>query len=130
MSLLALYALGGYLVSQVRLHGGYATQGSQHCAISYRSAYSSFALQGLMPCGVLISGIGFTYSLTYATQGVVNTLTDLRRASGAFQRVRSLVQNSEPDPSMYGALPPGETCNDCFRPTKRGSSLAGPVTLQ
>ncbi|KIZ01894.1 hypothetical protein MNEG_6063 [Monoraphidium neglectum] len=43
----------------------------------------------------------------YATQGAVNTLSDLRRASGAFDRVRSLVQTSDPDPSMYGALPPG-----------------------
>lgn len=58
-SLLMLYAWGGYLVSQ-----------------------------GLMPIGVLISGIGFTFSLMYATQGAVNTLSDLRRASGAFERVR------------------------------------------
>lgn len=58
-SLLMLYAWGGYLVSQ-----------------------------GLMPISVLISGIGFTFSLMYATQGAVNTLSDLRRASGAFERVR------------------------------------------
>ena len=57
-SLLALYAWGGWLVSQ-----------------------------GVMPVGVLISGIGFTFSLMYATQGAVNTLSELRRASGAFSRV-------------------------------------------
>lgn len=77
-SLLALYAWGGWLVSA-----------------------------GLMPVRVLVSGIGFTFSLMYAVQGSVNTLSELRRASGAFQRVRDLIQNSEPDPSMYGALPPG-----------------------
>ncbi|GLI67398.1 hypothetical protein VaNZ11_011584 [Volvox africanus] len=77
-SLLALYAWGGWLVSS-----------------------------GLMPVRVLVSGIGFTFSLMYAVQGSANTLSELRRASGAFQRVRDMVQNSEPDPSMYGALPPG-----------------------
>jgi ATP-binding cassette subfamily B (MDR/TAP) protein 8 len=54
-----LYAWGGYLVSQ-----------------------------GMMPVGVLVSGIGFTFSLMYATQGAVNTLSELRRAAGAFDRVR------------------------------------------
>lgn len=77
-SLLALYAWGGWLVSQ-----------------------------GVMPVGVLISGIGFTFSLMYATQGAVNTLSELRRASGAFSRVRGMLQSADPDPSMYGALPPG-----------------------
>jgi ATP-binding cassette subfamily B (MDR/TAP) protein 10 len=57
-SLLALYAWGGWLVSK-----------------------------GLMPLSVLVSGIGFTFSLMYATQGIVNSLTDLRRASGALSRV-------------------------------------------
>lgn len=59
LSLLTLYAWGGYLVSQ-----------------------------GIMPVGVLVSGIGFTFSLMYATQGAVNTLSELRRAAGAFDRVR------------------------------------------
>ncbi|GFR53209.1 hypothetical protein Agub_g15916 [Astrephomene gubernaculifera] len=77
-SLLALYAWGGWLVSR-----------------------------GLMPVRVLVSGIGFTFSLMYAVQGAANTLSELRRASGAFQRVRELIQSSDPDPSMYGALPPG-----------------------
>lgn len=58
LSLLMLYAWGGYLVSQ-----------------------------GMMPVGVLVSGIGFTFSLMYATQGAVNTLSELRRAAGAFDRV-------------------------------------------
>ncbi len=40
-------------------------------------------------------------------QGTVNTLSELRRAAGAFNRVQELIQHSDPDPSMYGALPPG-----------------------
>ena len=58
LSLLALYAWGGWLVSN-----------------------------GLMPLRVMVSGIGFTFSLMYATQGMVNSLSELRRASGAFARV-------------------------------------------
>eukprot|EP00877_Chromochloris_zofingiensis_P003375 jgi/Chrzof1/13038/Cz07g17170.t1 len=77
-SLLMLYAWGGWLVSK-----------------------------GIMPVGMLVTGIGFTFSLMYATQGAVNTLSEMRRAAGAFARVRSLMQTSDPDPSMYGALPPG-----------------------
>ena len=46
-------------------------------------------LQGLMPLGVMVSGIGFTFSLMYATQGIVNTLSEMRRASGALSRVRA-----------------------------------------
>jgi len=78
MSLLALYAWGGWLVAH-----------------------------GYMPLSVLVSGIGFTFSLMYATQGIVNTLTELRRASGALNRVRSMVNASEPDPNLFSALPPG-----------------------
>lgn len=59
LSLLALYAWGGWLVAA-----------------------------GALPVGALVSGIGFTFSLMYATQGAVNTLSELRRASGAFERVR------------------------------------------
>ncbi|KAG2498202.1 hypothetical protein HYH03_003955 [Edaphochlamys debaryana] len=77
-SLLCLYAWGGWLVAA-----------------------------GLMPLRVMVSGIGFTFSLMYAVQGSVSTLSELRRASGAFSRVRELIQHSDPDPSMYGALPPG-----------------------
>lgn len=77
-SLLALYGWGGWLVSE-----------------------------GIMPLRVLISGIGFTFSLMYATQGIVNSLSELRRASGAMMRVRKMMTESEPDPNMYGSLPPG-----------------------
>ncbi|GAX74240.1 hypothetical protein CEUSTIGMA_g1689.t1 [Chlamydomonas eustigma] len=77
-SLLVLYSWGGLLVAQ-----------------------------GLMPLGVLISGLGFTYSLTYATQGIVNTLSELRRASGALFRIRHMMSTSDVDPNMYSALAPG-----------------------
>lgn len=78
LSLLTLYTWGGWLV-----------------------------MNGLLPLRVLISGLGFTFSLTYASQGIVNTLTELRRASGALGRIRQMISSSEIDQSMAGALPPG-----------------------
>jgi ABC-type multidrug transport system fused ATPase/permease subunit len=69
-----LYAWGGYLVSQ-----------------------------GMMPVGVLVSGIGFTFSLMYATQGAVNTLSELRRAAGAFDRVRELFDCERRSTAWHGA---------------------------
>ena len=78
-ALLALYGWGGWLVA-----GGH------------------------LPVGALVTGIGFTFSLTYAVQGSIATLAELRRAAGSLERVRDLVQGGgDPDPSMYAALPPG-----------------------
>lgn len=48
--------------------------------------------KGLMPLGVLLSGIGFTYSLVYATQGVVLTFADLRRVVASVRRYSPAVQ--------------------------------------
>ena len=78
LSLLTLYTWGGWLV-----------------------------MNGLLPLRVLISGLGFTFSLTYASQGIVNTLAELRRATGALCRIRQIISTSEIDQSMAGALPPG-----------------------
>ena len=56
-SLFALYALGGYLVRRK-----------------------------LLPIRVLLSAIGFTFSLVFATQGVVQTLADTRKVTFSMQR--------------------------------------------
>jgi len=74
LSLLMLYAWGGFLVSK-----------------------------GMMPVGVLVSGIGFTFSLMYATQGAVNTLSELRRAAGAFDRVSHPLQANQVCPTSGGS---------------------------
>lgn len=57
LSLLALYGLGGWLVSNQ-----------------------------LMPIRTLLSAIGFTFSLVFATQGVVQTFSDARRALVSLRR--------------------------------------------
>lgn len=56
-SLFALYGLGGWLVQRK-----------------------------LLPIRVLLSAIGFTFSLVFATQGVVQTLADTRRVISSMQR--------------------------------------------
>lgn len=61
-SLLLLFSVGGYLVSH-----------------------------GLMPVRALLSGIGFVFSLVFATQGVVNSLSDLRKGSSAIDCIREVV---------------------------------------
>ena len=57
VSLLALYGLGGLLVSR-----------------------------GALPIRVLLSGIGFTFSLVFATQGCVQSFSDLQRAAVSLTR--------------------------------------------
>ena len=57
MSLLALYGLGGYLVSH-----------------------------GLLPLRTLLSAVGFTFALVFSSQGAVQSLADSRRAVSAVQR--------------------------------------------
>ncbi|KAK9862820.1 hypothetical protein WJX84_000045 [Apatococcus fuscideae] len=78
LSLLALYGLGGWLVSNQ-----------------------------LMPIRTLLSAIGFTFSLVFATQGVVQTFSDARRALVSLRRLQSLLAGSKPDAGMATALPPG-----------------------
>ncbi len=56
-SLLSLYGLGGWLVNK-----------------------------GLMPFRVLASAIGFTFSLIFATQGILGTITEYQRMLGSLRR--------------------------------------------
>lgn len=78
LSLLALYGLGGQLVSS-----------------------------GLIPLRVLLSAIGFTFSLTFATQGLLQSWTDARRAGSALKRVQTMLAEQRTDDSMAKSLPPG-----------------------
>lgn len=57
LSLLAVYGYGGWLVSK-----------------------------GLLPLRVLLSAIGYTFSLVFATQGMMQSLADTRRLTSGFQR--------------------------------------------
>lgn len=79
-----------------------------HCSLFALYGLGGFLVQRkLLPIRVLLSAIGFTFSLVFATQGVVQTLADTRRVTSSIQRVQELLLQSQPDPSMAGALPPG-----------------------
>ena len=56
-SLLVLYSLGGWLIAN-----------------------------GYMTLKTLLAGIGFTFSLIFASQGVVNSLSELRIMQASLQR--------------------------------------------
>ncbi|KAL4535588.1 hypothetical protein Ndes2526A_g06409 [Nannochloris sp. 'desiccata'] len=77
-SLLALYAFGGYLVNQK-----------------------------LIPLRILLSAIGFTFSLIFATQGLLQSWTDARQAKAALSRVQKVLSEMKTDESMAESLPPG-----------------------
>ena len=75
LSLLTLYAWGGYLVSS-----------------------------GALPVGALIASVGYTFGLIFATQGVVNTAADFKAAGSALRRVRELCTSQEPDEAQLRVL--------------------------
>ncbi|KAL6764943.1 P-loop containing nucleoside triphosphate hydrolase protein [Haematococcus lacustris] len=103
-SLLALYAWGGWLVSS-----------------------------GLMPLRVMVSGIGFTFSLMYATQANVPALSWLTACTLVVLQIRQVLVSSEPDPSMYGALPPGawwEVANGNAPPVQPYADKAGTAAVE
>ena len=75
LSLLTLYAWGGYLVSS-----------------------------GALPVGALIASVGYTFGLVFATQGVVNTAADFKAAGSALRRVRELCTSQEPDEAQLRVL--------------------------
>jgi len=60
-----------------------------------------------MPIRVLLSAVGFTFSLVFATQGVLQTWTDARQALSSLKRVQDVLSEYPVDPSMEEALPPG-----------------------
>ena len=93
LSLLALYGVGGWLVRQ-----------------------------GLMPVRVLLSAIGFTFSLVFATQGVVQTLADARRVSASMRRSCP----AEPSTLPAGARRiPGQPQTCCCRPSDVMATVHG-----
>ncbi|KAE9464923.1 hypothetical protein C3L33_03170, partial [Rhododendron williamsianum] len=74
ISLLALYCLGG---SKVKA--------------------------GELSAGTVVSFIGYTFTLTFAVQGLVNTFGDLRGAFAATERINSVLYEAEIDEALaYG----------------------------
>ncbi|XP_042754505.1 ABC transporter B family member 28 isoform X3 [Lactuca sativa] len=58
---------------------------------------------GEMSVGTVASFIGYTFTLTFAVQGLVNTIGDLRGAFAATERINSILSSSEIDQALaYG----------------------------
>ncbi|KAG6528189.1 hypothetical protein ZIOFF_010339 [Zingiber officinale] len=58
---------------------------------------------GELSVGTMISFIGYTFTLTFAVQGGVNSLGDLRRTFAATERINSILSSAEIDvPLAYG----------------------------
>ncbi|KAL8049742.1 hypothetical protein ABFX02_06G038700 [Erythranthe guttata] len=59
---------------------------------------------GELAVGTMVSFIGYTFTLTFAVQGVVNTLGDLRGAFAATERINSVLSGAEIDEALAYAL--------------------------
>lgn len=58
---------------------------------------------GELSVGTVASFIGYTFTLTFAVQGLVNTIGDLRGAFAATERINSILSSSEIDQALaYG----------------------------
>ncbi|KAL1531461.1 ABC transporter B member 28 [Salvia divinorum] len=59
---------------------------------------------GKLAVGTMVSFIGYTFTLTFAVQGVVNTFGDLRGAFAAVERINSILSGTEIDEALAYAL--------------------------
>ncbi|XP_052723038.1 ABC transporter B family member 28 isoform X2 [Vigna angularis] len=63
----------------------------------------SFANQGELSVGTMASFIGYTFTLTFAVQGLVNTFGDLRGTFAAVERINSVFSGVQVDDALaYG----------------------------
>ncbi|KAL8543894.1 hypothetical protein ACS0TY_004444 [Phlomoides rotata] len=59
---------------------------------------------GELAVGTMVSFIGYTFTLTFAVQGMVNTFGDLRGAFAATERINSVLSGAEIDEALAYAL--------------------------
>ncbi|RAL52204.1 hypothetical protein DM860_016053 [Cuscuta australis] len=59
---------------------------------------------GELSVGTMASFIGYTFTLTFAVQGLVNTFGDLRVAFASVERINSILSGSEIDEALAYAL--------------------------
>ncbi|KAL6558797.1 hypothetical protein OROMI_019147 [Orobanche minor] len=59
---------------------------------------------GKLAVGTMVAFIGYTFTLTFAVQGVVNTFEDLRGALAAVGRINSALSSAEIDDALAYAL--------------------------
>lgn len=59
---------------------------------------------GELSVGIVASFIGYTFTLTFAVQGLVNTFGDLRAALAATERINSVLSDAEIDEALACSL--------------------------
>eukprot|EP00850_Spirogloea_muscicola_P011020 SM000067S20297 [mRNA] locus=s67:139842:145263:+ [translate_table: standard] len=87
---------------------------------------------GELPIGTMVSFIGYTFTLTFAVQGLVNTLADLRSVLSAVGRVNNVAGSAEFDDSLAiglarEAMGELESCKDIKPPTLQPTSSDRPL---
>ncbi|CAI5460616.1 unnamed protein product [Closterium sp. Yama58-4] len=55
---------------------------------------------GVMPAGTVLAFVGYTFLLTFAIQGLVNTMADIQNALSAVARINALLSSSPPEPNL------------------------------
>ncbi|CAI5473243.1 unnamed protein product [Closterium sp. Yama58-4] len=55
---------------------------------------------GVMPAGTVLAFVGYTFLLTFAIQGLVNTMADIQNALSAVARINALLSASPPEPNL------------------------------
>jgi ATP-binding cassette subfamily B (MDR/TAP) protein 10 len=54
--------------------------------------------------GTMVAFIGYTFTLTFAVQGLVNTLADVRTALAAVERINNVGREGRPDAALAAGL--------------------------
>ncbi|CAI5524796.1 unnamed protein product [Closterium sp. Naga37s-1] len=55
---------------------------------------------GVMAAGTVLAFVGYTFLLTFAIQGLVNTMADVQNALSAVARINALLSASPPEPNL------------------------------
>jgi hypothetical protein len=108
------------------------------CALTRHTSASQRALRGPLPEAFrapagAYCGRGSRAARLYAgacMQGTVNTLSDLRKATSAFERVRALLNSTRAEPQVEAAVPPGEWWLHTQQRAPRTAAAAAPAAAR
>lgn len=90
--------------------------------------------QGLLPYRMLVTAIGYVFSLVFAIQGLINSIMDYRKARSALMRVESLLSATHPVPiprrSIKVNKPVAEETVENGKPKTRVAASSGDLILK
>ncbi|GJP82094.1 hypothetical protein CLOP_g12312 [Closterium sp. NIES-67] len=82
---------------------------------------------GILPAGTVLAFVGYTFLLTFAIQGLVNTMADIQNALAAVGRINALLSSTPPEPNLAIPEPlpdlsvPLAPTTDCHEPGSSGA---------